>query len=95
MALIAFVLFGFVVGLVARALMPGPQPMGFIMTAVLGMAGSVLGGFVTKVFTHEPVAELRGAGLLGSLIGALVLLAIYSRFAHGGGGRPGRPGRVT
>ena len=46
MGVILFILFGLIVGLIARALMPGRQPMGFILTAILGMVGSFVGGFI-------------------------------------------------
>src|SRR5262245_49369159 len=46
MAIIGWIVFGLVVGIIARFLMPGPQPMGFILTAVLGVAGSFLGGYL-------------------------------------------------
>ena len=46
MHVIGFILFGLVVGVIARALMPGRQPMGFILTAILGMAGSFLGSWI-------------------------------------------------
>jgi uncharacterized membrane protein YeaQ/YmgE (transglycosylase-associated protein family) len=65
---------GFVVGLVARAVLPGTQSLGIIMTAVLGIAGSFLAGFVGQA----PGWYTAGAtaGFIASVIGAIVLLLI-------------------
>ena len=74
MGIITFILFGFIIGLIARAIMPGDQKMGFIMTTVLGVIGSFLGGFISSLFTHHSVMEFHTSGIIGSIIGALVLL---------------------
>lgn len=76
MGVLFFIIFGFVVGLIARALMPGRQPLGFVLTTVLGIAGSFLGGSLASLFTHQRVMDLHTAGIVGSVIGALVLLAV-------------------
>jgi uncharacterized membrane protein YeaQ/YmgE (transglycosylase-associated protein family) len=78
MGLLMFVIFGLVVGFLARAILPGRQSMGLIMTSVLGMVGSLLGGFVGSMISHEEVTGLHSAGLIGSIIGALVVLALVS-----------------
>jgi uncharacterized membrane protein YeaQ/YmgE (transglycosylase-associated protein family) len=80
MGIIMFVVFGLIVGLVARALMPGRQGMSLVMTAVLGIVGSFVGGFLVSVVTHNPVGDLNAAGILGSIIGALVVLFVVARF---------------
>jgi uncharacterized membrane protein YeaQ/YmgE (transglycosylase-associated protein family) len=79
MAIIWFIVFGLVVGALARLFMPGPQPMGIIMTALLGMAGSFVGGFLGKLFHGEnvPLTEPTTAGWIGSIIGAFLLLLLY------------------
>lgn len=74
MSIVLFLAFGLIVGLLARAIMPGRQKMGMGMTALLGVAGSFIGGFLATVVTHRPVGELNTAGLIGSVVGALVLL---------------------
>ena len=51
MGIILFVVFGFIVGLLARAIMPGTQKMGFVSTALLGIAGSFIGGFLAALVT--------------------------------------------
>ena len=82
MSIILFIVFGFIVGLLARALMPGRQQMGLIATSALGMAGSFIGGFVAALITHNRVADLNTAGIIGSILGAIVLLAIGSSFGR-------------
>ncbi len=74
MGIIAWIIFGFIVGLIARAIMPGKQSMGFVMTTVLGIAGSVVGGLVASALAGGNVGGFQGAGLIGSIIGAVVLL---------------------
>jgi uncharacterized membrane protein YeaQ/YmgE (transglycosylase-associated protein family) len=78
MGLLLFVIFGLVVGFLARAILPGRQSMGLIMTAVLGMVGSLLGGFIGSMISDHDVTRIHSAGLIGSLIGAIVVLALVS-----------------
>lgn len=85
MGVLFFILFGFVVGLIARAVFPGRQNMGFVMTALLGMAGSFIGGAIGSAIVHRGVAEFHTAGIIGSIIGALVVLAVGAMI----GGRRG------
>jgi uncharacterized membrane protein YeaQ/YmgE (transglycosylase-associated protein family) len=82
MGILAFILFGLVVGLVARALMPGRQSMGLVATTLLGMAGSFVGGLVGSVIQGGRMFELHSAGIIGSIIGALLVM-----FLVGIGGR--------
>lgn len=78
--IIGWLVFGLIVGALARLIMPGRDPMGCLMTALLGVAGSVIGGIVgSLVFKHE---ANRGdfkprAGWILSILGALLLLWIY------------------
>jgi uncharacterized membrane protein YeaQ/YmgE (transglycosylase-associated protein family) len=76
MGILAWIVFGFVIGLLARALVPGKQSMGFIMTTVLGVAGSLVGGLVASTLGGGEAGEFTSAGFIGSLIGAVVLLLI-------------------
>ena len=86
-ALITWAVFGLIIGAIARLLMPGPQPIGMLGTIAVGVVGSFLGGFVAYLlFGGEP---LQASGWIGSLIGAVVLLAI----AGYAGGR--RQHRIT
>lgn len=76
MSILLFILFGIVAGFLARAIMPGRQSMGIIMTGVLGIAGSFVGGFVGSMLSGHSVMELQTSGLIGSVLGALAILAI-------------------
>jgi len=71
---------GFVVGLIARAVMPGPNPMGFIATVLVGILGSVIGGFFGGLM-RKPAdgAKFHPAGFIMSVIGALIVLFIWNR----------------
>ena len=71
------VVVGFVVGLVARAILPGTQSLGMILTAVLGIAGSFAAGYLGQALGWYKAGE--GAGFVGSVIGAIVLLFIVSK----------------
>ena len=83
MGILAFILFGFVIGLVARALMPGRQSMGLVPTTLLGMTGSFVGGLVGSVIQGGRMFELHAAGIIGSLLGALLVMLLVGM----GGGR--------
>jgi len=72
------VIVGFVVGLLARALLPGRDSLGFFMTAVLGIAGSFLGGFLgSLVSTPQEGSMFHPAGFFLSIVGAVVLLLLW------------------
>ena len=74
MALIQMFVVGLVIGLIARAIMPGTQKLGWIMTAILGVAGSALANFVGgAMHFYEPG---QTAGWIASVIGAIVVLAV-------------------
>jgi uncharacterized membrane protein YeaQ/YmgE (transglycosylase-associated protein family) len=83
MSWILFILFGLVVGLIARALMPGRQPMGFILTAVLGMAGSFVGSYIGGLIQGEgdTVNTADPFNWIGAVLGALALLFLYGMVA--------------
>ena len=76
------VIVGFVVGLVARALLPGDQKLGLIMTAVLGIVGSLLAGVLGQEIGWYQAGQ--GAGFLGSVVGAIVVLFVYSKVVSKG-----------
>lgn len=84
MAIILFLVFGLVVGLLARALMPGRQSMGWGMTALLGVVGSFVGGFLMSLVTDNRVTDFNTAGLIGSVLGALLVLFLVGRFYRHG-----------
>lgn len=70
-------LVGFVVGLLARAILPGSQSLGIILTTVLGIAGSFAAGFIGQALGWYQAGE--GAGFIGSLLGAIVLLFVVGK----------------
>ena len=74
---------GFVVGLIARALLPGDQKLGLLLTAVLGVAGSFLAGFIGQALGWYSAGQ--GAGFIGSVVGAWVLLFVVGKFKGGSG----------
>jgi len=79
MHLVAFLVFGMFVGLLARAILPGNQSMGLLSTMLLGVVGSLFGGIVGNLLFagdwNKPVA----AGWIGSIIGSMLLLAVLGR----------------
>lgn len=71
-------LVGFVVGLVARLLVPGVDSMGMILTTVLGVAGSLVGGFLGGLVSRpKEGAKFHPAGFLLSVVGAIVVLVLW------------------
>jgi uncharacterized membrane protein YeaQ/YmgE (transglycosylase-associated protein family) len=76
MSLLVFLLFGFFVGLIARALLPGRQNLGLLMTTLLGAVGSFLGGLLGNLISGEPLSRIHPAGLIGSILGAIILLGV-------------------
>src|SRR4029078_12306419 len=92
---IGWIVFGLIVGVIAKLLMPGRDPGGFIITALLGIAGAPLGGWIGRVWgallggwigvfagLYRPG---EAAGLIMSILGAIVLLVLYRRL------QPARP----
>jgi uncharacterized membrane protein YeaQ/YmgE (transglycosylase-associated protein family) len=77
MSIIIFLIFGFIVGLVARALTPGRDAMGVVGTTALGVAGSLLGYLLGRaVGLYHQGERATGAGFIVSTLGAILLLAI-------------------
>jgi uncharacterized membrane protein YeaQ/YmgE (transglycosylase-associated protein family) len=75
MSILVFLVFGFVVGLIARAVVPGTQSMGIIGTTALGAAGSFVGGLIgSLLFGSGPWNEIHTSGLIGSVIGAVAVM---------------------
>lgn len=77
MAILSWIVFGLVVGIIAKLLMPGKDPGGFIVTMLLGIAGSLIGGFIGRAFSGSSPGASAGAGYIMSILGAIILLAIY------------------
>lgn len=78
-AIIAWTFFGLVAGLLGRLLVPGRQPMGWVTTIVLGIIGSFAGGFITYLVRGGELGQ--PAGLVMSIIGAVVVLVLYLSMA--------------
>lgn len=79
MSLIWTIFIGLVVGLIARALLPGDQKMGFILTTILGIAGSLAATYLGQAMGWYQAGA--GAGFLASLVGAIILLVGYGLIA--------------
>jgi uncharacterized membrane protein YeaQ/YmgE (transglycosylase-associated protein family) len=75
MGVIGWIVFGLIVGAIAKLLMPGRDPGGIIVTMLLGVAGALLGGLLGR--TLGWYASNDTAGLLMSVLGAVILLALY------------------
>lgn len=83
MLLLGWFVFGGVVGLIARAVLPGRQSMGWIATIGLGIAGSFVGGMISNfVFGGGRLFVMQTTGWIGSIVGAIVVLAIFSLVAQ-------------
>lgn len=78
--ILGMIIIGLIAGAVARLLVPGRDPMGIGATIVLGILGSFAGGFLADVLFRDDTADrgLSPAGLIGSIIGAIILLLIYN-----------------
>jgi uncharacterized membrane protein YeaQ/YmgE (transglycosylase-associated protein family) len=76
--ILTWIAFGLVVGALARFLLPGRQSMSLVMTIVLGVAGSFVGGFISSLITEGQVARFHASHLIWSIVGAVVLLVAYS-----------------
>jgi len=86
MHIIAWIIFGLIAGAIAKALMPGRDPGGCIITILLGIAGAMLGGFLARnVFQIGGAAGLRDRGFFVQLaiavVGAVIILALYRLIA--------------
>ena len=73
--MLGWIVFGLIVGVIAKLLMPGRDPGGFIITILLGIAGAMLGGFIGRAIGFY--GPNQSAGYIVSILGAVLLLAIY------------------
>ncbi|HYK97468.1 MAG TPA: GlsB/YeaQ/YmgE family stress response membrane protein [Candidatus Acidoferrales bacterium] len=74
--LIAFLIVGLIAGFIARALVPGPDPMGWVGTLVLGLIGSFVGGTLAALLFGGTL-DISASGLIGSVVGAIIVLLIW------------------
>lgn len=77
MGILAFIVIGLLAGLVARAVIPGRQAMGLLATILLGMVGSLVGGLIGSLFSRAPAFAIRPAGILMSIVGAIIVLLLW------------------
>ena len=78
--ILGLIVIGLIAGLIARAVIPGKQSMGILLTIVLGIVGSFVGGFLGYLLFDKDLAEgaLQASGVIGSIIGAVIALLIYN-----------------
>jgi uncharacterized membrane protein YeaQ/YmgE (transglycosylase-associated protein family) len=79
MNILLMIIFGAIVGAIAKLIMPGRDPGGIIVTIILGILGSLVGGFLLGALL--PGRDIGAAGFIGSILGALLLLFLYRKFA--------------
>jgi uncharacterized membrane protein YeaQ/YmgE (transglycosylase-associated protein family) len=72
---LGWIIFGLIAGVIAKLIMPGRDPGGFVVTILLGIAGALVGGFVGRAMGLYNEGE--PAGLILSVIGAIILLGVY------------------
>lgn len=86
MFIIMLLVVGLIAGFIARALVPGPDPMGVLGTIILGIVGSLIGGFLGYVLFGKDASSgaFQTAGLIGSIIGAVIALLVL-RLTRGRG----------
>ncbi|MDI1444759.1 GlsB/YeaQ/YmgE family stress response membrane protein [Polyangium sp. 6x1] len=77
MSILLWILFGLVVGVIAKLLTPGREPGGFVITVLLGIGGALLGGFLGRMLGIYSSYQSTG-GFIMSIIGAILILAIYN-----------------
>ncbi len=77
MTIVLWILFGLVVGIIAKLLTPGREPGGFIATSLLGIVGALVGGFVGRLLGLYPDYKATG-GFVMSVIGAIIVLAVFN-----------------
>jgi uncharacterized membrane protein YeaQ/YmgE (transglycosylase-associated protein family) len=87
--IITLIVIGAIAGFIARALVPGKDPMGVGATIVLGIVGSFIGGFLGWALFGKDISEgaLQPSGIIGSIIGAVIALLIYRAATRRGVGR--------
>ena len=82
LGLLITIIVGFIVGVIAKLIMPGKENMGFVMTTLLGIAGSIVATYAGQAVGWYQAGQ--GAGWIGSIIGAFVLLWIYHKIQSRG-----------
>jgi uncharacterized membrane protein YeaQ/YmgE (transglycosylase-associated protein family) len=82
--IISIIVIGLIAGALARLIVPGRQNISILMTIVLGIIGSFVGGFLGYLIFHKDAQNgfLQPSGIIGSVIGAIIVLLIYSRVGN-------------
>ena len=80
LGLLMTIIVGFIVGVIAKLIMPGKENMGFIITTLLGIAGAIVATYIGQAVGWYEAGQ--GAGWIGSIVGAFVLLWIYHKFQN-------------
>jgi uncharacterized membrane protein YeaQ/YmgE (transglycosylase-associated protein family) len=83
--MIGFIVAGFIIGVLARLLMPGKQKIGLLWTLGLGVAGSVIGGTIANLLDTGEIMELNFIGFVAAVVAAVALLAVAERAGLGQG----------
>jgi uncharacterized membrane protein YeaQ/YmgE (transglycosylase-associated protein family) len=93
--MIGFLISGLLIGAIARLVIPGRQPIGFLMTMLLGAVGSIIGGTIANALRSGSVWDLNFVGFICAVAASVALIAIAERAGLGSGGPRGRLPRRT
>jgi uncharacterized membrane protein YeaQ/YmgE (transglycosylase-associated protein family) len=81
MGIIWTIIIGFIAGVIAKFIMPGPnEPRGFILTTILGIVGAIVASYLGQALGWYQPGE--GAGLIGAIVGAIIILAVWGMIAR-------------
>ena len=78
MGILSWIIFGLIAGAIAKALHPGKDPGGWIVTIIIGIAGAFVGGWLGSMFFEAPTSNWSFKGFLFAVVGAVILLWLYS-----------------
>ncbi len=83
--ILTLIIVGLIAGALARLVVPGRQSMSLVATAVLGIVGSFVGGFLGYLLFRQDASQgyLQPAGIIGSILGAILVLLLWTRFGSG------------
>ncbi|MEO6285718.1 MAG: GlsB/YeaQ/YmgE family stress response membrane protein [Dyadobacter sp.] len=81
MGIITWIIIGLIAGAIAKAIHPGKDPGGFIVTILIGIAGAVLGGWISSLLGYGTVDGFNIGSLFVAILGAVILLFIYRKVA--------------
>lgn len=87
-AMIGFLIAGLIIGLLARLILPGRQRIGLLMTLLLGVVGSLIGGTIANALNTGDIWELNFIGFIAAVAASVALLAVADRAGLGKGDRP-------